>query len=99
MPKLTFAEFWPHYLREHSRPATRLFHAGATLAELACLGAFALTLDWRWLLAAPLLAYGLAWFSHFFVEHNRPATWQHPFFSWLADHKMVFLMLTRRLKG
>jgi len=40
------------------------------------------------------ISYALAWLSHFFVEHNRPATFEHPVWSWWADQRMVFLMLT-----
>ena len=51
-----------------------------------------------WLLALiPVGAYGLAWFSHFFIEHNRPAAFKYPLLSLAADHKMVFLMVTGRL--
>ncbi len=39
----------------------------------------------------------MAWFSHFFVEHNRPATFGHPFWSWLADQKMVALILVGKM--
>jgi len=95
--KLTFAEFWPYYLAEHSRPATRAVHLLATLGWLSLLVAALVTGTW-WLLALiPVVAYGLAWFSHFFLEHNRPATFKHPLFSLLAGHKMAFYMVTRRL--
>jgi len=40
---------------------------------------------------------GLAWISHFFVEHSRPATFEHPLWSWWADLKMVALMLTGKM--
>lgn len=95
-PKPTFAEFWPTYLAEHSRPATRWLHLLATLAWLALLAAL-LTRRW-WLLGLiPAAAYGLAWFSHFFLERNRPATFRHPLLSLAADHKMAYLMLTGQL--
>jgi len=54
---------------------------------------------WWWIAAAVVLAYALAWISHFFVEHNRPATFGHPLWSWWADQKMVFLTLTGQMNG
>src|SRR3989338_6965035 len=96
-PQLTFAEFWPHYLAEHSRPATRGLHLAATLAWGGLMAAGLWTRTW-WLLALiPVAAYGLAWFSHFVVERNRPATFGHPLLSLAADHKMAYLMLTGRM--
>lgn len=94
---LSFADFWPYYLAEHSRPATRALHLLATLTWLALLLTAILTRTW-WLLALiPLAAYGQAWFSHFFLEQNRPATFKYPLYSLLADHKMAFYMVTGRM--
>jgi hypothetical protein len=54
--------------------------------------------SWWWILTAVVLAYGLAWVAHPFVEHNMPATFKHPLFSWWADHqRMVFLMVTGQM--
>ena len=92
----TFADFWPHYVRAHSRPRTRVLHAiGSTLALAAILGAIAYT-PWL-LLAAPVIGYSFAWYGHFFVEHNKPATFGHPFYSLAADYVMVWKMLTGRM--
>ncbi len=74
--KPTFAEFWPHYLAEHSRPATRRLHLVATLVWLGLLAAGLGTRTWWPLALIPVAAYGLAWFSHFFLERNRPATFR-----------------------
>lgn len=57
--------------------------------------AFALNL---WLLiAVPIVGYAFAWYAHFFVEHNKPATFGHPFYSLFADYRMLFLMMAGRM--
>ena len=99
-PPRSFAEFWPHYVLAHRHPATRGFHCvGTLLGWLLLAAAILLRRPWRaWLvLAALVVPYALAWFSHFFVEHNRPATFGHPLWSWLADQKMVALMLAGKM--
>ena len=92
-----FATFWPEYVRAHSQPGTRLVHLTGTLAGWALLAAAVALQRWWWIALALLVSYGLAWISHFFVEHNRPATFAHPLWSWWADQKMVALMLTGRM--
>lgn len=93
----SYAAFWPHYLGEHSRPATRLLHAAGTLGGLAILVA-ALVLERYWLLPVALVfAYGLAWIGHFRIERNRPATFRHPLWSLRADFHMIALLLAGRL--
>lgn len=93
----SFEEFWPYYVRAHSKPRTRTFHAaGSVLAVILFGAAFPLNL---WLLATvPVVGYGFAWYSHFFVEHNRPATFGHPFYSLYADYHMLFLMMAGRME-
>jgi hypothetical protein len=95
----SFRDFWPSYLREHKRPATRRLHyAGTGLVLLIALAAVA-SREW-WLLAAlPLAGYGFAWFSHVAVERNRPATFTYPLWSLAADFRMSWLWATGRLDG
>ena len=38
-----------------------------------------------------------AWYAHFFVEGNKPATFGHPFYSLVADYRMLFLMMAGRM--
>src|SRR5260370_42198832 len=93
---MTFAEFWPVYVRAHSRSGTRLVHLAGTLGGWMLVGAAIAERRWWWVLAALLLAYGLAWLARFFVEPNMPATFEHPLFSWGAGPRMVLLILARQ---
>ena len=93
----SFESFWPRYLAEHSRPATRWFHLAGTLVWLALFAAALVTRNWWLLVVIPFAAYGLAWFSHFFIERNKPVTFEHPLWSLRADHRMALLMITGRL--
>lgn len=81
----TFEEFWPFYVKEHRKKATRVLHFVGTTAAMACLAGGLLTKR-RWLLAvAPVVGYGPAWIAHFFVEGNKPASFKHPLWSLRAD--------------
>ncbi len=93
----SFTDFWPFYLREHSKPRTRALHYAGTSLVLATTVVAAATGRWRLLLAIPIAGYGFAWVAHFAVEKNRPATFTHPLWSLAADFKMWWLWLTGRL--
>ncbi len=96
MPSSTFGEFWPSYVRAHSKPRTRLLHAtGSALAVILFGAAFAVNM---WLLAGvPIAAYAFAWYSHVSIERNPRAMFRHPFLSLFADYRMLFLMMAGRM--
>jgi hypothetical protein len=94
---MTFEEFWPEYVRAHSQTGTRILHCAGTLAGWMILGAALALQRWYWILAALAFPYALAWLSHFFIEHNKPATFGHPLWSWWADQRMVALMLAGKM--
>jgi hypothetical protein len=95
----TFDAFWPYYVSQHSKSATRWLHfagtAGAAAIVVGALG-FRRPADAA---LAPVFAYSVAWFSHFAIEKNRPATFSHPFWSLRGDFRMFALMLSGRMRG
>ncbi len=91
----SFAEFYPDYLAQHQHPICRRLHYAGTSAVLLTLALAVLQDQPRWLWLLPLLGYGPAWIGHFFFEHNRPATFRHPFYSLLGDLRMYAQMLSR----
>lgn len=94
----SFDEFWPHYLREHARPATRLVHIAGTWTA-ACMLLLGLVIGPWWLiLVAPVIGYGCAWGSHLFIEQNRPATFSYPAWSLRGDLRLAWLAAQGRLK-
>ncbi len=93
----SFTEFWPYYLAEHSKPGTRLLHLVGTTIALGCAAYFIVVGKW-WLFPLALIpGYGAAWIGHFFLEKNKPATFQYPLWSFMGDYKMIFMMLTGRM--
>ena len=92
-----FAEFYPFYLSEHRHPLCRLLHYVGSSLVLMTLTFIVLTASWSWLWLLLVLGYGFAWIGHFFIEHNRPATFQYPLYSLLGDWVMFKDFLTGQL--
>ncbi len=94
---MTYAEFWPRYLKAHADQRTRALHYLGTGAGLLLLLVFLATRSWWWLVAAPIVGYACAWTAHAVFERNRPETFGHPFWSLYSDFRMLALFLAGRL--
>ena len=93
----TFTEFYPFYLGEHAnRTSRRLHFVGSSIGLVLLVGA-ALSLN-AWLIPLSLLqGYAFARVGHFFFEHNRPATFKYPLFSFMGDWRMWWDILRGRI--
>ena len=94
-----YQDYWPEYLREHSRAATRACHYLHTgLGGLVILYALA-TQNWVILGITMVVIFCSALFSHLVFEKNKPAAATHPFWwSVLNDIRMLIHFLTGTLK-
>lgn len=93
----TYAEFWPFYLREHALPSTRWLHFTGTSLGVGLGVTAAVTGRGALVPAALVAAYGFAWFSHFVIERNKPASFKYPLWSFISDLRMAGLMAAGRL--
>lgn len=92
-----YQSFWPFYVRQHSKSGTRRLHFVGTSGAITLVGLAAAFGEPWLLLAAVFSGYFFAWLGHFFVEHNRPATFTYPFFSLMGDFHMYGLMWLGRM--
>ncbi len=95
----TYAEFWDFYVAEHSQPMTRLFHFAGTSLSLVLLVWILRTGNLLYLPLCLVVGYAFAWFSHFVIEKNKPATFKYPLWSFISDYKMIFFMLTGKMNA
>lgn len=94
----SFADFYPFYLSEHRNQICRRLHFIGTVVVIASVLAAAFTGDARWLVGVPVAGYGFAWVGHFFFEHNRPATFRYPLWSFMGDWVMYRDIWRGRIK-
>ena len=87
-----FEDFFPWYVGQHSKRATRWIHfAGTHLGFATALGGV-VTRRPALLAGLPVISYGFAWFSHFVIEGNNPASFGHPLWSLRGDMRMLAMM-------
>ncbi|KAL3135944.1 hypothetical protein ABBQ32_006987 [Trebouxia sp. C0010 RCD-2024] len=97
VPITNYRDFWPHYLREHSKPETRALHYAGTMAGTLLWLVGLCTGNYKLIPIGVFVGYFGAWVGHFFVEHNRPATFKYPGWSFVSDYVMLGYWLTGKL--
>ncbi len=95
--RMTFEEFYPYYLNEHSDSTNRLLHFIGTSIVIGIIAFAIYSGEAKYLWFAPLAGYSFAWVGHFFIEKNKPATFKYPLFSLFSDFLMLFHLVTFQL--
>lgn len=93
----TYWEFWDFYVSEHANPLNRLLHFVGTSLGMVLLVWFLLSGKYLFIPLCFLCGYGFAWFGHFIIEKNKPATFKYPLWSFISDYVMLFYMLTGKM--
>lgn len=93
----SYDQFFAFYLQQHADARNRRMHAaGTALGLIVLIVAFASGHRWYALLWIPI-GYGFAWTGHYLLERNQPATFGHPWWSFLSDFRMLWWMATGKL--
>jgi len=94
----SFEEFYPFYLDEHQNSTCRRLHFFGSTLTLLALAYIIVNQTWTSIWVLPLIGYGFAWVGHFFFEHNKPATFQYPLYSFIGDWVMFKDILIGKVK-
>jgi len=94
----SFKTFYPYYLKEHTNTVCRRLHfIGSCLVIILLLAGLSTMNPWYFVMM-PIAGYSFAWVGHFFFEHNKPATFTYPLYSFIGDWKMFTQILSGRIK-
>lgn len=92
----SFEEFYPFYLSQHENKVCRVLHYIGSSLALCWLFAAIYTGTPVFVLYGLINGYTFAWVGHFFFEHNKPATFQYPWYSFLGDWQMLKDFILRK---
>lgn len=103
MEPKNFDEYYKYYLTLHQKRSTKVFHIIGNIATIIYLGvAIKLSIGNLFflptLLISPLIIYPFAWYSHLFLEKNKPAAWSKPIWAKMCDWRMIYEVFTGKIK-
>lgn len=89
LPIKNYDEFYRFYLTEHRNIASRRLHAAGSSIGLYFFSKAIRKRQTKYALYGLVSGYACAWVGHFFFEHNKPASFKQPLYSFISDWRML----------
>ena len=97
LPIKDYNEFYRFYLTEHRSIASRRLHVAGSTLGLYFWSKAIRQRKAKYLACGLLSGYACAWVGHFFFEHNKPASFKQPLYSFISDWRMLSDVVRGRL--
>ena len=97
LPIKNYNEFYRFYLTEHRNINSRRLHAVGSSLGIYFWAKAIRQRKAKYLAYALLSGYACAWVGHFFHEHNKPASFKQPLYSFISDWRMLSDIVRGRL--
>ncbi|MFI8033259.1 Mpo1-like protein [Acinetobacter sp. ABJ_C3_5] len=89
LPIKNYDEFYRFYLTEHRNIASRRLHATGSSIGLYFFSKAIRKRQAKYAVYGLVSGYACAWVGHFFFEHNKPASFKQPLYSFISDWRML----------
>jgi hypothetical protein len=93
----SFEDFWPHYVRLHTKPETQWIHAAATCTSIVLLTAAVARKSLFLAAISPFANHLIAQSSHRLFEANKSTPWKNQIWHTRAEIRMLRLVVTGRM--
>ena len=97
LPIKNYNEFYRFYLTEHRNIKSRRLHAVGSSLGIYFWAKAIRQRKAKYLAYGLLSGYACAWVGHFFHEHNKPASFKQPLYSFISDWRMLSDIVRGRL--
>ena len=97
LPIKNYNEFYRLYLTEHRNINSRRLHAVGSSLGIYFWAKAIRQRKAKYLAYGLLSGYACAWVGHFFHEHNKPASFKQPLYSFISDWRMLSDIVRGRL--
>ena len=93
----SFEDFWPHYVRLHTKPETQWIHAAATCTSIALLTAAVARKSLFLAAISPFANHLIAQSSHRIFEANKSTPWKNQIWHTRAELRMLRLVMSGKM--